>query len=187
MAFMVISPAVPIYLVDYLHLSYAPISFAKGMVFHSALILFTPLMGKFHGFGNPLKFCGYVFIVLAFYPLVLISSKYILFLNLNIDVTYMVYFSYFIFGLGMSGVSIAWSLSSIYYAPKFEESNYQSIHITLTGLRGLFSPIVGYIIMKIFGIEYTFFLSVLLFILGGSYMLRENMKEKKLIALNTMT
>ena len=35
-AFMVILPAVPVYLVDGLALSYTPISVAKGIVFHSA-------------------------------------------------------------------------------------------------------------------------------------------------------
>jgi MFS family permease len=86
----------------------------------------------------------------------------------------LVYLASFIFGIGMSGVMIAWALSSIYYAPKYQESNYQAVHITLTGLRGVFSPALGYAVMKIFAIEYTFVLSALLFLSGGLLMLRES-------------
>ena len=185
MAFMVISPALPVYLVDNLHLTYTPISFAKGRVFHSALIIFTPLMGRFHGPGNPTKFCGYIFLVLALYPFILISANYLSVLNINLNISYVVYLAHFIFGLGMSGISISWALSSIYYAPKFEESNYQAVHITLTGIRGLFSPILGYTIMKMFAIEYTFILSVCLFLLGGVLMLRESTKSSRAVISNT--
>ena len=176
-AFMVISPAIPIYLVDHLQLNYTPISFAKGMVFHSALIMFTPLMGKYHGSGNPTKFCGYIFLILALYPSLLLLAKYSAFLNLFLEKKILVYSAHFIFGLGMSGVSISWALSSIYFAPKFEESNYQAIHITLTGVRGSFSPFLGYFIMKVFGIEYTFILSAILFIIGGLLMLKESLRK----------
>ena len=169
MAFMILTPVVPVFLVDNLHLSYSPISFAKGLVFHTALIVFTPLMGRYHGIGSPAKFCGYVFLLLALYPAALVSANYV---SINSEV--IVYISYFFFGLAMSGVSIAWALSSIYYAPKNEVSSYQAVHITLTGVRGLFSPAIGYLVMYFFSIEYSFILSAFLFLLSGLFMLRES-------------
>jgi len=171
MAFMILTPVVPVFLVDNLHLSYSPISFAKGLVFHSALIVFTPLMGRYHGMGNPAKFCGYVFLLLALYPVTLVSANYV---NINTEV--IVYISYFFFGLAMSGVSIAWSLSSIYYSPKNEVSTYQAAHVTLTGIRGVFSPAIGYFVMNLFAIEYAFFLSAILFILSSVFMFIEARK-----------
>lgn len=179
MAFMVISPVIPVFLVDELKLGYSPISIAKGLVFHSALIIFTPLMGKYHGTGNPNKFCGYVFSILALFPLTLVASKYFALFGLNIDLDINVYFSFFIFGFAMSGVTIAWALSSIFYAPKNEVSNYQAVHITLTGVRGVFSPALGYAVMKIFAIEYTFYLSAFLFLLGGLMMFKESRKLQR--------
>jgi hypothetical protein len=172
MAFMILSPVIPVFLVDDLQLSYSPISFAKGMVFHTALILFTPLMGKYHGTGNPNKFCGFVFSVLALFPLILISAKYFILPGFGLDKELIVYISFFVFGFAMSGVTIAWSLSSIYYAPKSEVSNYQAVHITLTGVRGVFSPALGYIVMKALAIQYSFYLSACLFLLGGILMYR---------------
>jgi hypothetical protein len=174
MAFMVISPVIPVFLVDDLKLSYSPISFAKGLIFHTALILVTPLMGRYHGTGNPTKFCAYVFSILALFPLVLVSAKYFAAIGFITNTEITVYISYFIFGFAMSGVTIAWTLSSIFYAPKSEVSNYQAVHITLTGVRGVFSPALGYAVMKIFEIEYSFYLSAFLFMLGGIMMWRES-------------
>lgn len=180
MAFMVLSPVIPVFLVDNLGLSYTPISLAKGMVFHGALILFTPLMGRFHGKGNPNKFCAFVFSVLAVFPLMLITAKYFTAPQMVIGKDSIVYASFFVFGFAMSGVTIAWALSSIYYAPKSEVSNYQALHITLTGVRGLFSPALGYLVMKIFAIEYSFYLSAFLFLLGGILMYKESKRHPKL-------
>lgn len=176
MAFMVLSPVIPVFLVDDLKLSYSPISFAKGLIFHTALILVTPLMGRYHGTGNPTKFCAYVFSILALFPLVLVSSKYFAASGLITNTEITVYISYFIFGFAMSGVTIAWTLSSIFYAPKNEVSNYQAVHITLTGVRGVFSPALGYAVMKVFEIEYSFYLSAFLFMLGGIMMWKESKK-----------
>lgn len=177
MAFMVLSPVIPVFLVDDLKLSYSPISVAKGLVFHSALIIFTPLMGRYHGIGNPAKFCGYVFGILALFPLLLVSGKYFISAGLVTDTSIMLYISFFVFGFAMSGVTIAWALSSIFYAPKNEVSNYQAVHITLTGVRGLFSPALGYAVMILFEIETTFYLSAVLFLLGGFFMFRESKRR----------
>ncbi len=179
MAFMVISPALPIYLVDYIKMDYSQISLARGFIFNTAIILFTPLMGRHHGHGNPTRFCGFVFLILVFYPLLLLAANYTSIPGLGLDGIGIVYIAGFVFGIGMSGITIAWALSSIFYAPKYQESNYQAVHITLTGIRGLFSPALGFAVMKIFSIEYTFILSALLFFSGGILMLNENRKNKK--------
>jgi hypothetical protein len=171
MAFMVIIPAIPIYVVDTLKLTYTPISIAKGFLFNIALILFTPIMGKYHGSGDPKKFCGWSFLVLVLFPLILISAQSPFMNNLFSGNVHVVYLAYIIFGIGMSGVTIAWTLGSMYYAPKFEVSNYQAVHIALTGLRGIFSPALGYMVMKVFSMESVFILSAFLFLCGGMFML----------------
>jgi len=173
-AFMIASPAVPIFLVENLKLDYSPISIAKGMVFYTSTILFTPLMGKMHGSGNPTKFCGYLFLALVLYPLMLISIN-VFGVNMNlIGTDTLLYITYFYFGIMMSGITLSWNLSSIFYAPHSEVSNYQAVHITLTGVRGLFAPFIGYIILKIFSVEATFIVSSLFFLTGGILMLRES-------------
>lgn len=174
MAFMIASPAVPIFLVQYLNLEYAPISIAKGLVFYTATILFTPVMGRIHGVGNPTKFCGYLFLALIFYPLLMLSIKYFGVDNNIISPETLLYFTFFFFGIVMSGVTMSWNLSSIYYAPHNEVANYQAVHITLTGVRGSFAPFIGYLILKFISIEATFIVSSFFFLLAGIMMLRES-------------
>lgn len=185
MAFMVTTPAVPVFLVDHLHLAYSPISLAKGLVFNTALILFTPVMGRLHGSGNPERFSGFAFLILVLYPLLLVAAKYAGAFGLGLSPVTVLFISHFIFGIGMSGVTIAWSLSSIYFAPPSQVSNYQAAHITLTGVRGIFTPALGYAVMKIFQIEYTFYLASFMFLLGGLLMLREGkLNRRKLMEVN---
>ena len=174
MAFMIASPAVPIFLVETLKLDYAPISVAKGLVFYTATILFTPVMGKLHGTGNPTKFCGYLFLSLILYPLLMLSIKYFGVDNNYLSPDILLYLTFFFFGVAMSGVTLSWNLSSIYYAPPLQVANYQAVHITLTGVRGLFAPFIGYLILKLVSIEATFLVSAFFFLLAGVMMLRES-------------
>lgn len=178
LAFMIASPAVPIFLVQTLQLDYAPISIAKGLVFYTATILFTPLMGRFHGIGNPTRFCGYLFLSLIFYPLLLLSIKYLGVINHLISTDAILYFTYFFFGICMSGVTLSWNLSSIYYAPHSQVANYQAVHITLTGVRGSFAPFIGYLILKYISIEATFFVSSFFFLMAGVMMMKESRRPE---------
>lgn len=174
MAFMISSPAIPVFLVDGLNLAYTPISFARGLIFHSALIIFTPISGKILGINNPTKFSGYMFLLLIFFPLILLAAKYFPMWGIYDSPVEILFFAFFVFGTAMSGVTIAWNLSSIYYAPHNEVSNYQAVHVTLTGVRGLFSPILGYIIMQMFSIEAAMILASILFAVAGILMLMES-------------
>ncbi len=177
-AFMITSPAVPIFLVQTLNLDYAPISIAKGLVFYTATILFTPVMGRIHGVGNPTRFCGYLFLSLILYPLLMLSIKYLGLVNHFISPDILLYITFFFFGIVMSGVVISWNLSSIYYAPHSQVANYQAVHITLTGVRGLFAPFIGYLILKYISIEATFIVSSFFFLLAGVMMMKESKRTE---------
>jgi len=176
MAFMIASPAVPIFMVQTLQLDYSSISIAKGLIFYSSTIIFTPIMGRLHGTGNPTKFCGYTFLALILYPLLMLSIKYLGVDRNIISSDVLLYITFFFFGIVMSAVTISWTLSSIYYAPKMEVANYQAVHITLTGVRGLFAPFIGYFILKLVSIEATFLVSAFFFLFGGIMMLKESRK-----------
>jgi hypothetical protein len=174
MAFMIMSVAIPLFLVEQLKLDYTPISLARGLIFHSAHIIFTPLMGKLQGSGHPAKFTGLIFISLMLFPLTLIFAGYLGDDGLTDLEMFFFYACFFIFGIGMSGITISWALGSIFYAPEYEVSNYQAVHVTLTGVRGLFAPLVGYLIIRIFSIEINLVISALLFALAGLMMIKES-------------
>lgn len=176
-AFMTASPAVPIFLVEILKLDYSPISIAKGLLFYSSTILFTPVMGRFHGSGNPTKFCGYLFLSLMTYPLLMICIKIIGIDMKILSPELLLYITFFFFGIFMSGITMSWNLSSIYYSPHSEVANYQAVHITLTGVRGLIAPFIGYLILKYISIYATFLVSSGFFLLAGIMMLKESRRK----------
>jgi hypothetical protein len=174
-AFMMMSTAIPIYFVEVLKLGYIPISTARGLVFHSAIILATPFIGRLFGHGNPVKFTGLVFLVLSSFPFAMLIISATDMMSV-VRVEYLIYFAYFLFGISMSGVNISWNLSSIYFAPALEVQNYQAVHITLTGIRGIFSPFLGYAIMKIFSVSTVFIISGIILVVAGVLMLVERSK-----------
>ena len=76
---------------------------------------------------------------------------------------YVVYFAYLIFGIGMSGIVISWNMSSIFFAGEDDVSMYQSVHVTLTGVRALIVPFLGFFVLKYFGIKVVFIISIIMF------------------------
>lgn len=51
-------------------------------------------------------------------------------------------------GLGFSGGMLAWNLGHQYFAPPHRDSQYMSVHVMLTGLRGLIAPFVGVLLYE---------------------------------------
>ena len=90
-------------------------------------------------------------------------------------------------GLAFGGGALAWSLGHLDFAPPGRESQYMSVHVTLTGLRGLIAPILGievYMLLEWFGPglgAWTFGLATVLIVIGaigfmflGRFMSRKN-------------
>ena len=48
-----------------------------------------------------------------------------------------------LFGVSLAAGSLGWSLGHNDFAPRGEETRYMALHVTLTGIRGLFAPPLG--------------------------------------------
>ncbi|MFO8061583.1 MAG: MFS transporter [bacterium] len=167
LGFISILPALPIYFVDVMGMDYSQISIAKGVVGQLFMVLIMPFAGRFHDRSNPILLSSAVFFILALYPLILVIAP----MSMTIDPVHFVYLSFLIYSLAMSGVIIVWNLGSIFFAGNNHASDYQSIHITLTGVRGLIAPFIGLFVMKVFGVFYVFYLSSAFFLIAGISMM----------------
>lgn len=49
----------------------------------------------------------------------------------------------FLYGIAVSGAVLGWNLGHLDFAPQDKVAQYMTIHITLTGVRGLIMPLVG--------------------------------------------
>lgn len=178
-AFMMLMPAIPKYLVENLKMDYTQTFLAKGVISQLGILFLAPLAGKVFDRKNPVYFSAITFAVLGLYPLMLLISH--LFLGASY-VNYLVYFAFFIYGIGMSGIVISWDISSIYFAGDEDASMFQSVHVTLTGLRGIFAPFLGFFILRVFGIPAVFITAVILFYTASvlSYRHYHRMDKKKM-------
>ena len=61
---------------------------------------------------------------------------------------------------GLGGANIAWNLWITKLAPKGKEGNYMSVHMTLTGVRGVTAPFLGYLLESQVGFQGVSYLSV---------------------------
>ena len=167
-AFLMILPVIPFFAMDVLKLSYEQYAFAKGVIAQLGVLFLSPFLGIKLDKLHPFRFTGIICLILAFYPLTLAvaglfpGSGKILF-----------YLAFLVFALGMAGIRMSWSMSSIYFAPEGAEATYQGFHVTLTGVRGLFAPVLGSLILHYFGFTQAFLTSAGIFVIAGILFLRK--------------
>ncbi|MCK4322470.1 MFS transporter [candidate division WOR-3 bacterium] len=164
--YMIMLPIIPQFLVNKLGMTYTQISIGKVMIAFSGIALLAPLAGSIQERLNPIIFSGLSFIILGFYPLLLNLS---IFQNFMEPVNF-VYLSFVIFSIGMAGVFINWQIGSIYFARRKDSAMLQSVHVTLTAIRGLFAPLLGYFLMSKYSDSIGFVSSSIMFFLASIIM-----------------
>ena len=162
-AFMMLMPVVPIYLVDNLKLSYATIGLARGSLMALVMIPAMPLFGWLYDRSTPHRMGVWIFTLLAFYPLFLLAAGY---LKGDWQLA-MVYIAFAWFGVVMSGLTVIWSLSSLRFAKGEDVSVYQSVHVAATGVRGLVAPLFGYLVMTLFSINTALICAAVIWVIAG--------------------
>jgi len=161
MGFIMMMVAVPIFLVDVLKLSYTTSFLAKVVVAQIGIFILSPFMGKLHDSWHPNLYNVFSFGLLVLFPLLFLISTFFSGNNLQL---YIVFFAFFILGVSKAAIKISWNMGSVFFAGKEDSSMYQSIHVTFTGIRGLFAPLLGLLIKKLFGLNGMFIVSILFFI-----------------------
>lgn len=154
MGFIMMTPIIPIFLVDILKLSYTANFLSKGILSQAGMLFLSPLLGKLHDRLHPFRFISLSFGTLMFFPLLIVASSR--FTHLPLVSTILVFVAYLIFGLAMTGINIAWNMSSIFFAGKEDAAMYQSVHVSMTGIRGLIAPVLGLVLMRTLGIMSVF-------------------------------
>lgn len=154
MGYIMMQPIIPIYMVDKLQLSYTNNFLAKGVLSQIGMLFLAPLLGRLHDKMHPFLYIAYSFALLMAFPLLFVLSS--IWAGESAIAVVIVFLAYTIFGLAMTGVNMAWNMSSIYFAGKQDAAMYQSVHVTLTGIRGLIAPVLGFALLNIMGINSVF-------------------------------
>lgn len=131
---MLIQPALPLFAVDVLGVSYlemaAAISIAKGLGF----ALSSPIWAKWVERVNVFRMASWVFLSIGLFTVLLSFSVW--------SVAWL-YLAYFWYGVGQGGSHLVWNLSGPIFAGRDESSRYTGVNVVMAGLRGAVAPPLG--------------------------------------------
>ncbi|HNW99728.1 MAG TPA: MFS transporter [Candidatus Cloacimonadota bacterium] len=173
MGFIMLQPVIPIYLVQNLQLNYTYNFLGKGILSQYGFLILSPIIGKLHDKFHPHKFTAISFGALTTYPLMFLLSYFV---HDRFWAILLVYIAFVLFGVAMTGVNISWNMGTIFFAGKGESPMYQSVHVTMTGLRGVVAPLLGLFLLRTCGIA-SVFLVATLFLILASWLSRRDYKN----------
>jgi hypothetical protein len=131
---MIIQPALPMFFLDILKLSYTKILLAlavcKGIGFAAA----TPFWVKLFRKWNIYLFCGAVTALALVFPFLLLSAQWHVFL---------VYIAYGLYGVMQAGSELGWHLSGPAFAKEEDSTVFSGTNVLAVGIRGCIIPPIG--------------------------------------------
>jgi MFS family permease len=134
---IVMQPALPMFFVDILDLSYTEmavaLTFCKGIGF----VLTSSLWAKWMNKIDIYRFTGYVTSLAFLFPLILMLSP------LHISCLYL---AYIVYGIMQAGSELSWHLSGPIFAKKEDSSTFSTVNILTVGIRGSVAPPLGSIL-----------------------------------------
>ncbi len=169
LAYMMILPVIPKFMVDAVGMNYSQMFISKSVIAKLGILFLAPLAGKLHDLLNPGKFSCISYFVISFYPLTLLVASFYTDLSMA---PYLVMFAFFFNGIAMAGINVSWNIGSIYFAGPDEAPMFQSVHVTLTGVRAVFGPVIGFLVMILFNYQAVFILATLVFITAAIFSLK---------------
>jgi hypothetical protein len=179
-AFMSTFAVITIFFDRELHLNYSSVAFYKN-IFNVLAIILLPLFGSLIGRMDPRRFANYAFAAFIGYIFFVGFTKYF---SVYTEVLGLrIYFSLLIGvmcnGLFMAMISLIWYIGSAYFSESSNAADYQSVHMSLTGIRALVSPLLGVLIYELAGFTITFLLAILA-LLGAVWVNTRSMKKSKM-------
>lgn len=158
-AFMMLSPVIPLYFSNDLHLGYREIATSRVLIASLGVALLGPVAGRLMDRIHPARLCALSFGWIALFPLTLAFLPGLL----PASAATAVYLAFALYSVGMAGINVAWNVGSIAFAPAGQGGYYQGIHVAMVGVRGLAGPLVGFAVMRLFGYQVVFLLAALFF------------------------
>jgi MFS family permease len=167
---MLIQPALPLFAVDWLGVSYlemaTAISIAKGLGFS----LSSPLWARWMERVSIFRVSSAVFVIVGFFPLLLALSPF----GLG-----WFYLAYFLYGVGQGGSHLVWNMSGPVFAGKEESSRYTGVNVAMAGLRGIVGPGLGGILTAMWGPIQVLMVGGVLCFYSGAWLFRKHLAFAK--------
>jgi len=143
-AFLITQAIITIFFEKELKLNYSSVAFYKNAYYIIAIIL-MPYFGKQINKMDPRKFGAITFLLMMFYLIFVALTEFFpySFEFWGIKFYYTLIIAFIFNGFFAATMSLLWYIGSAYFAEHNNVATYQSIHISLTGVRGMIIPLLG--------------------------------------------
>ena len=160
-SFMISVTVITIYFYDSLNLNYSSVAFYRN-AYNILAIVLLPYFGKLLGNIDPRKFAAMAYASIALYIFFVLLTTYLPYNFKLYDITiYYTLILYIIFhGIFAATMVLLWNIGSAYFCKPNEAGTYQSLHLSLTGLRAIATPLLGVLFYEIFGFTITFSIAI---------------------------
>lgn len=181
--FMISYPVITIFYDKFLHLNYTSVAFYKNS-FNIVAILLLPILGSLLGKMDPRKFGKYSFLSLLLFVFFTGLTQYFdySFELFGIKLYYTLLIAVLFNGIFAATMTLLWNIGSSYFGNSDEADDYQAVHLSLTGMRGMIAPLLGVYFYDLVGFSATFGIAIFILFLAmlfSEYSLRKhkNMSE----------
>jgi MFS family permease len=165
---MVIQPALPVFFVDVLNLSYTKILLAMAACKAAGFALASPGWIRLFHSWNIYRFCGFVSLLGALFPLLVIASQ---------SYPELIYAAYVLYGVMQAGSELSWNMSGPLFSKDQESSAYSMTNVLSVGVRGCFAPPVGNLLLMLGGSATALLAGTSLCLASSLYLIRSRYFE----------
>lgn len=159
---IMIQAVLPEYFVDTLGLSYTEIFVALTLCKAVGFALSSPLWVKVFSKMNIFRFCSWVTLLAASFPIFLI------FATSNV---LWVYTGFVIYGVMQAGSELGWHMSGPLFAKEHDSSLYSGTNILSIGIRGCIAPLFGILIYSLSNTVTVLIVGIVLCLVASERML----------------
>lgn len=177
-SFLSTSAVITIFLEDYLKLNYSSVAFYKN-IFNVLSILIMPVFGKLLNKIDPRKFALITFGSLGLYIFFIGCTEYFPshFTYMNIEIYAFLMLAMIAYGVFQGSMPLLWNVGSAYFCESKDAGDYQSIHLSLTGARGVFAPLMGIFFYETMGYAGTWAIAIFSILLSLALMIYSVKKD----------
>ncbi len=171
-SFMISITVITIYFHEALNLNYSSVAFYRN-AYNILAIILLPVAGRLLGNIDPRKFAVITYLSIALYIFFLMMTSYFpdSFEFLDITVYYTLILYIIFHGIFAATMVLLWNIGSAYFCRPVEAGTYQSIHLSLTGVRAIFAPLLGVLFYELFGFTVTFSIAVFFLLMAIALMI----------------
>ncbi len=160
---MLFQPALPLFFIDGLGLSYVDLTVALALSKGVSYALASPAWARWMGGVDIFRFSASVTALACLFPVLLLLAK------INLIWLYLAYICY---GVMQSGSEMSWNLSGPIFAKEKESSLFTTVNVVSVGIRGAVAPAMGSLLCGIIGATGVIGLGALCFLFATALFMR---------------